>query len=275
MLTVLSVSLLLLSCTIVHNQFYYPTRGASEYTPASAGLAYEDVYFSSTDGTRLHGWFIPSIGETRGVILHVHGNAGKLQDHLSAVLWLPQEHYAVFTFDYRGYGLSDDKNPTPKDLMEDTRSAIAYLKNRKELNAQKLLIFAQSLGGNNAVAAVGERKIDGIAGIVLDATFYSYKSIADDKILGAGLFVSDQYSASQFIRQLSPIPIFFLHGDRDSVIPWQHSQKLFEAAEQPKQLCIVPDAGHLSVLNNRNIQEEVLKFFDKSLRGEKTTHSPV
>ncbi|MDR1463234.1 MAG: alpha/beta hydrolase [Azoarcus sp.] len=270
LLTAFTALILFVSCSMGHKLFYHPSRGASESTPAGAGLAYENVYFSSADGTRLHGWFIPALGETRGVILHVHGNAGKLQDHLHGILWLPQEHYAVFTFDYRGYGLSDDKDPTPKDLMEDTQAAITYLKNRPEPGAQKPLILAKSIGGNNAVAAVANGSGDSIAGIVLDATFYSYKSIANDKFPGAGFLVSDQYSASQFIRQLAPIPLFFLHGDRDSVIPWQHSQKLFKAAGYPKQIRIIPNAGHLSALDDPDIQKEVLKFFTDSLHGEKS-----
>ncbi|GHT91352.1 alpha/beta hydrolase [Betaproteobacteria bacterium] len=261
LLTVLSAPLILFGCAFAQKQFYYPLRGASQFTPANAGLAYEDVYFSSADGTRLHGWFIPALGETKGVILHVHGNAGKLQDHLAGILWLPQEHYAVFTFDYRGYGLSDDKTPNPKGLMEDTQAAIAWLKNRPETNAQKLLILAQSLGGNNAVAAVANGSREGIAGIVLDATFYSYSSIANDKLFGAGIFLCDKYSASQLIGQLAPIPVFIVHGDRDRVIPYQHAQKLFAAAGQPKTLRIVKDAGHLFTLDDAPVRAEVLNFF--------------
>jgi alpha-beta hydrolase superfamily lysophospholipase len=245
--------------------FYYPARGQSLRTPKDAGLPYEDVYFESRDGARLHGWFIPATGKTRGVVLHVHGNSGRLEHNLEPVLWLPREGYAVLTFDYRGYGLSEDKKPTPRALMEDTQAAIAYLQGRKETDSRKILILSQSLGGNNAVAAIAQGKIDGIAGMVLDATFYSYKTIADDKFPGAGRLLHDQYSASRFVGQLSPIPLFFLHGDADEVIPWQHSQRLFEAAKPPRQIHIVPRARHLRALEARDVREEVLRFFAESL----------
>jgi fermentation-respiration switch protein FrsA (DUF1100 family) len=250
------------------SMFYYPWRGESTHTPADAGLPFEEVYFNSQDGTRLHGWYIPAVGETKGVVLQVHGNAGKLESHLGPVLWLPKEHYAVFMFDYRGYGLSDDKKPNPKALMEDTQSAIHYLKNRKDIDASKLLIIGQSLGGNNTVAALTHGQFEGIAGIVLDATFYSYKTIANDKISGGGILVSDKYSANQSIRQLAPIPLLFLHGDEDEVIPYKHSQMLFEAAGEPKQIIIVPHVGHLYTLDEREIQEQVLKFFEDCLSRE-------
>lgn len=249
----------------ISSPFYYPVRGASTYTPKSAELPFEDVYFTSQDGTRLNGWYIPAVGETKGIVLQVHGNTGKLEFQLDPVLWLPGEHYAVFMFDYRGYGLSDDKKPDPKALMEDTQSAILYLKNRKDIDTSKLLILGQSLGGNNTVAALAHAPFDGIAGIVLDATFYSYKTIANDKISGSGSLVNDEYSANHFIHQIAPIPLLFLHGDADEVIPYQHSQRLFEAAGEPKQIVIVPHARHLNALYQREIQERVLKFFEDCL----------
>jgi fermentation-respiration switch protein FrsA (DUF1100 family) len=262
-LSVLAASALLLPGAI-QNLFYYPKRGSNGYTPESAGLPYEDVYFSSADGTRLHGWFIPAVGETKGVVLHVHGNTGNISSSLPVIAWLPGKNYAVFTFDYRGYGFSDDKSPTPKGLMEDTQSAIAYLQRRNDIDTRKLLIFAQSLGGNNAVAAVAEGRKEGIAGIALDATFYSYKAIANDRFPGAGLLFSDRYSACQLIQNLAPIPLLFLHGDNDPVIPWQHSQKLFEAAEPPKQFHTVPGGGHLSSWDDPALRAELLKFFEGS-----------
>ncbi|MDR1935453.1 MAG: alpha/beta hydrolase [Candidatus Accumulibacter sp.] len=247
----------------VEGRFYYPRRGASAYTPQSVGLAYEDVYFSSVDGARLHGWFIPALGKARGLVLQVHGNAGRLENHLDSIRWLPEKGYAVFAFDYRAYGLSEDKTPTPKALMEDTQSAIAYLQSRKDMAAPKLWLLAQSLGGNNAIAAKAHGKIGGVAGMVLDSTFYSYQSIVNDKIPGAGIFISDRYSASQFIAQLAPLPLFFLHGDQDRTIPWQHSQKLYELASAPKQIRILPGVRHMGALESPEVRAAILRFFEQ------------
>jgi fermentation-respiration switch protein FrsA (DUF1100 family) len=264
-ITFISLSIAWLLTVAAESLFYYPVRGKSLYTPKSAGLPFEEIYFTSQDGARLHGWYIPAVGEQKGVVLHVHGNMGKLEFHLDPVVWLPREHYAVFMFDYRGYGLSENQTPSPKALMEDTQSAIRYLKNRKDIDAGNLLILAQSLGGNNAVAALAHGQFDGIAGIVLDATFYSYKTIANDKFPGGGILVSDDYSASQSIQKIAPIPLLFLHGDEDEVIPYKHTQMLFEAAKSPKQMKIVPRTRHLDALYQREIQETVLKFFDDCL----------
>jgi fermentation-respiration switch protein FrsA (DUF1100 family) len=246
--------------------FYWPVPGGGARTPANAaGLPFEDVHFASRDGTRLHGWFIPAVGDTRGVVLHVHGNGGHVGFNLDAVLWLPAEHYAVFMFDYRAYGLSASAPPNPRALMEDTQAAIAYLKSRPDIDASRLLILAQSLGGNNAVAALAHGGFDGIAGVVLDATFHSYKAIAHDKFPGGGLLVSDDYSASRLIHRLAPIPLLFLHGDRDEVVPFKHSHRLFACAGEPKRLIVIPGAVHLEAVFRPEIRAKVLEFFDACL----------
>jgi alpha-beta hydrolase superfamily lysophospholipase len=250
-------------------QFYYPVRGASTNTPQSQGLAFEEVYFSSRDGVRLHGWFIPAVGEEKGVVLHVHGNARKIGDHLGAVAWLPREHYGVFMFDYRGYGLSADESPSPQALMEDTQAALLWLRERTDVDPEKILVLGQSLGGNNAVAALAlpdsEGKSTNVAGVVLDATFESYSAIASDHVPIFGRLLSDRYSANRHIHTLAPIPLLFLHGDQDTLINWQHSQRLFERALPPKEIIIVPGAGHVRALNEPKVRQEVLRFFEACL----------
>ncbi|MCL2876501.1 MAG: alpha/beta hydrolase [Betaproteobacteria bacterium] len=261
---------LVTSC-VAERQFYYPLRGESVNTPKTQGLAFEDVYFSSRDGTKLHGWFIPAVGESRGVVLHVHGNAGNLGTQFDMISWLPAEHYGLFMFDYRGYGLSEGERLSPRALMEDTQAALAWLRQRPGVDPGKILVLGQSLGGNNSVAALalpdGDGKTGDVAGVVLDSTFESYSAIASDYHPNLGWLLSDRYSANQHIRQLAPIPLFFLHGDQDAVVLWQHSQRLFETALPPKQIRIVPGAEHVRALDDPDIRQEVLRFFESCLNA--------
>ena len=174
-------------------------------------------------------------------------------------------------FDYRGYGLSDDKRPTPHALMEDTQAALAWLKQRPDVVPEKILVLGQSLGGNNTVAALALPSEDGktgnVAGVVLDATFESYSAIASDHAPALGWLLSDRFSANRHIRKLAPLPLLFLHGEQDTLIVWQHSQRLFDTALPPKQIRIVPGAGHLMALENADVRQEVLRFFESCLNG--------
>ena len=48
------------------------------------------------------------------------------------------------------------------------------------------------------------------------------------------------------------VPVLFLHGGADSVIPPDMSQQLYAAAPEPKQLLIIPDAEHVSIYRQGN-----------------------
>ncbi|BEP58272.1 alpha/beta hydrolase [Variovorax sp. V118] len=232
----------------VQSMFYYPDRVRYE-TPDALGLRYENVRFTSADGTRLSGWFIPAAGRAdpkaaKGTVVHFHGNAQNMSSHWRFVAWLPAQDYNVFVFDYRGYGESDGE-PEPRGVFEDSNAALDHVRARADVDASRLFVFGQSLGGTNAIAAVGSGNRAGVKAVAIESTFYSYRSIANDKLPGAGLLVRDDYAASKFVAALAPIPLLLIHGTADAVIPHHHSQRLLADAKEPKQLIEVPGAGHL------------------------------
>lgn len=263
--------LLLGAC--VQDAFYYPDR-VLYGTPADAGLAYEDLTFNSSDGTLLSGWFIPAVGiadskQAKGTVIHFHGNAQNMSAHWEFVSWLPRRGFNVFVFDYRGYGKSAGR-PEPQGLFADSNSALNYLRNRKDIDPERLFVFGQSLGGTNAIAAVGSGNRNGIKAVAIEATFYSYTSIANDKVPGSGLLMDNRYSASNFVARIAPIPLLLIHGDSDPVIPHAHSLRLLADAQVPKTLVTVTDGGHIEALTprfGRRYQDTLLDFFEQSLRS--------
>ena len=102
--------------------FYYPTRDEPQ-TPRDLGLNFERMEFSSKDGTKLHGWFIPAKGAAaKATIVFSHGNAGSLGHHLPFVSWLPAEGFNLVMYDYRGFGKSEGKIDR-KGMTEDAAAA--------------------------------------------------------------------------------------------------------------------------------------------------------
>ena len=80
---------------------YFPSQELS-MTPLSVGLNYEDVYLTTTDGIKLHGWFIP--GQSEIVLVWFHGNTGNIGDRLDYLNLMHTNVEAnIFIFDYRGY----------------------------------------------------------------------------------------------------------------------------------------------------------------------------
>ncbi len=266
-----AVPFMLAGC--VQSMFYYPDSVRYE-TPDVLGLRYEPVQFNSADGTRLSGWFLPAADrknprEVKGTVVHFHGNAQNMSTHWRFVAWLPKQGYNVFVFDYRGYGESAGK-PEPKGVFEDSNAALNYVRSRSDVDPERLFVFGQSLGGTNAIAVVGSGNRAGVKAVAIESTFYSYSAIANDKLSGAGLLVSDTYASSKFVAAISPIPLLLIHGTADHVIPSTHSQRLLADAREPKRLIEVPGAGHLEPMTalrfGHTYRQALTDFFEASMQ---------
>jgi fermentation-respiration switch protein FrsA (DUF1100 family) len=256
--------------------FFYPRRDFVA-NPHLDRVVHEDVFFETPDGVRLHGWFLRPNAEPRGTILFFHGNAENISTHVNAVLWLAMEGYQVFLIDYRGYGRSEG-TPDMEGIHVDALAAIDRLFRMGGVNKDRIVVFGQSLGGAVAVYAVANSPHrDRIRALVIDSAFSGYRRIAREKIADVlllwpfqaplSLLVTDRYSPSRWIGRVGPVPVLILQGDADKVVPVRHGEMLYRLAEEPKQLWIVPGAGHIQALSDGNIRKRLLLYLDFVLRG--------
>ena len=254
--------------------FYWPDQG-SYSDPAAQGRHVEDVWFTAADGTRLHGWFLPAVGPARGSVLYYHGNSQNLTAHYWYVSWLPEAGYNLFLFDYRGFGQSAG-HPDRDGLALDSIAALQYIQTRPDVDKKSLVIFAQSLGGACALAALGETEGRLTRAIAVDSTFYSYRGVAEDvlkKHWASWLFswplatwgVTDDHSPSLTLSRLAPTPLLVIHGDADQIVPFSQGQRLFEQAGQPKQFILVPGGHHCDAVDSPAYRKLLLDFFAQSI----------
>lgn len=224
--------------------FYFPTYDEPA-TPAKWGFKYDDVEFESTDGTKLHGWFLPSaLRQSKGTVVFSHGNAGSLGHHLGFVLWMVEAGYQVFMYDYRGFGKSGGELDR-QGMVEDVRSAFSYVGSRKDVDATRLISYGHSLGGAKSVAAFSGDPIKGLKAIVIDGTFSSYQAMA--RLVGGDLgaqLITDKLSPKQRIGLIRETPLLVIHGDMDQVVPLSQGRELFALANEPKTLFEVKGGSH-------------------------------
>lgn len=277
---ILVVMALSLSCQgCVSGLFYQPDRKLYD-TPDKHGLKYEEVFFRSKDGTQLGGWFLPAVGEPKGTVIHFHGNAQNMSAHFGFVSWLPAQGFNLFVFDYRGYGTSAGK-ATREGVHEDSLAALDYIAARPGIDHNRLLVLGQSLGGANAIAAVGSRPHPGIRAVAIESAFSSYREIVKDKI-GAipllsllrtplsCLLIGNDYSPDAAIAAISPTSLLIIHGTDDGVIPVSHGKRLFELAREPKQLWIVEGGGHIEAFVDAGsaYRRRLATFYDEALKKQ-------
>jgi len=262
-------SSLLQACSGV---FFHP-QSAMVLTPERIGLAYEDVYFKSPDGVRLHAWYLPAQGEARGTVLFLHGNAENISTHIASVYWLPAQHYNVLLLDYRGYGTSAGSVSIEGSLM-DIEAAAAWLAPRPEVRAQGMAVLGQSLGGAMAVYAVAHSRYRAeIKALVIDSAFSSFRRIVREKLATfwltwplqwpLSLTVGDRYSPIYAIPDISPIPVLIIHSEHDQVVPVRHAEDLFAAAKEPKALWLAPEGGHIQALTHEDYRRRLTEYLDR------------
>ena len=223
---------------------FFPDREVLS-TPGDAGLVYEDVTFTASDGVKLHGWFVP--GDGKRVIIWFHGNAGNIGHRVeNLVLMREQLRVSVFLFDYRGYGNSEGA-PSEQGLYLDAEAALGYTKTRSGLEADEgIVYFGRSLGA--AVAVELATRYPPRA-LVLESPFTSIQGMAQklhpvvSKLVPLGLVVQSRFDALAKIGQVRT-PVMVLHGDQDDMIPIEMGRELFEAANEPKAFYAISGASH-------------------------------
>ena len=248
--------------------FYFPTKTAPD-TPKTHGQAYEDVSFKSQDGTKLHGWFMnPAKGvKVKGTIVYSHGNAGSVGYHLPFVLWMIENGYQVLLYDYRGFGKSEGTIER-KGLVEDVHAAFDYVKTRKDVDAKRLISFGHSLGGAKSLAALGQKMIPGVRGVVSFAGFASYQDMARHFAGDMGVkLVSDDLSARDLVEKIAPIPVLIIHGTADGTVPFSQGELLFKKAKEPKTFFKIKEGNHAQALsmNNQEYRKKILEWLAKVL----------
>ena len=242
---------------------FFPERGLKA-TPADIGLEFEDVFFSTSDGVKLHGWYVPADSDV--TLLWFHGNAGNLGNRLEHMLL---SHVIlgvnIFIFDYRGYGLSEGA-ASESGTYIDGEAAVSYLRDERGVDTEEqLILYGHSLGG--AVAVEVSRR-NPSRGLIVESTFTSVKDMAKSlypylpSSIVTSLMQAEYDSLSKIAGARAPVMV--IHGDEDTTVPLAEGRALYEAARQPKRIYTVEGAAHNDVyaIGGARYFEAIRRFID-------------
>lgn len=111
-------------------------------------------------------------------ILMFHGNAGNI-GHRVPIAKIIEENTGcnVLMLEYRGYGMSTG-TPNEEGLMIDAQTGLDWIRNSKETEGNKIVVYGQSLGGAVAIQLVAKnQKAGDVAGLILENTFTSIRKL--------------------------------------------------------------------------------------------------
>lgn len=199
-------------------------------TPADLGLVFEDLNFTSQDGTSLNSWFVPA-ENAQYTVLFCHGNGGNISHRLDTISLFNKLPVNFFIFDYRTYGRSGG-SMSERGLHEDAAAAWNYLTVTRKVAPEKIIVVGRSLGGAVAAQLAAEHSP---GGLILESAFTSLPEIAQEKMpfLPASWLLNYKLSTIDNLAKVK-CPVLIIATPDDNIIPFAHGKKLFARAPEPK-----------------------------------------
>ena len=194
-----------------------------------------DLAIETSQGT-ITGILHPSEGGT-GAVIWVSGALGGFNGPAGGLYpWLAR--------DLLRYGISSLRITYrwPNELGDCVLDTLAAASVLKGLGAQDLVIVGHSFGGAVAILA-GSLSL----------------------LTRAVIALSSQLFGTHTVDQLSPRALYLLHGAADERLPARSSVEIFTRAREPKQLVIVPGAGHSLIEAADRVREQVQAWLWEAL----------
>lgn len=238
---------LLIDNPFVLSMLFHPRRAQ----PGTSRLPdTHDGTVPTSDGTLL-GYRLYKTAAQK-LIVFFHGNGEVASDYDDLAPFFQQTGASLLIMDYRGYGWSDGK-PLGSALLPDAEASFKGLPSILAAHGvpadTALFIMGRSLGSAPAVH-LAYTFPDAFKGLILDSAFAHTPSLMRTLGIPTALLqnIRDPFANEQKIASVQ-LPLLVIHGERDTLIPVEHGQRLQDASPSPKKILLrVPRAGHNDIL---------------------------
>lgn len=173
--------------------------------------------------------------------------------------------FSVFLISYRGYGKSDGTFPFEATVYSDARAAWSYLTEQKGVDPGSIFIYGHSLGGAVAIELATNHPEAG--GLIIEAAFTSIadmaRAIPRYRFFPLDFIVHQRFESIKKFGRLQ-VPVLYLHGTDDRLVPPEMSRDLFSQTASAKQLKFINGGGHnnSAVVGGDEYLQAVKNFID-------------
>ena len=224
-------------------------------------------------GVQLSGWRCAPGGESRANLVLLHGIADNRASLSGVIARFLARGLTMVAYDSRAHGNSDGSACTYGYFeKQDLRRVI------DSLEAEPLVLLGTSLG---AAVALQEAADDPrVAGIVAAEVFSDLKTVVRERapfVLSDGVikrafaiaeqrggFSIDAVDVTAAARKITR-PVLLVHGADDSDTSPDHSRRVYHALRGPKDLILVPGAGHNESLSQGAVWDRIERWIDALL----------
>ena len=189
------------------------------------------------------GWYSPAKGNLPTVMVF-HGNASAIDSNLHIFRDLQQAGYGVWSVGYPGYPGSQG-SPTQENIVAAARDQYQHL---YSIGVERIVFYGTSLGSGVASQVTAQHRPDLL---ILDAPFNSVADIARQNmpILPTDVLLKDKWRSDKALEGVD-VPLIWIHGTNDRIIPMTQGQKLFDGYGGPKSAHVISGASHINTWLN-------------------------
>ena len=215
---------------------------------------YTEIQTQTKDELTLTHWYAK---KGQACIVVLHGNAGNIEGRAYKFKFLADQGYSLLLVSYRGYG-DNPGQPTEADLISDSALALEWLIKQEGRSSEKIVLLGESLGSGVAIALATQYPVKGL---IFDGAYSSITEVGQSAypLIPVRWLLKDTWDSKSRIQKVQA-PMLFIHSKKDSVIPFRFSQRLFQAANEPKKSLWLEDSGHNDNLEIESARKSILDF---------------
>jgi putative redox protein len=190
-------------------------------------------------------------------------------------------------FNFRGCGGAEG-NIDMLGWTRDLKAALDYLAGLDGVDISRLFLLGSSGGAAISVyVAASDPRVAGVVTFACPAEFGFLTNGERAKALverfrTIGLIKDADFPPSldewlggfrevspiRFVDKISPRPLLLIHGEKDDLVPVEHATRLYQSADEPKELLLLPDAGHRLRFDERAITAALDWLLQQSRPGK-------
>lgn len=241
---------------------------------------------SATDNLKLVADYVPAKKKTGKTVVVAHGFMGKKEDQAQQIRMFHNLGYNVLAPDDRAHGQSEGKVIGYGWLDKDDYAKWINKVIKHNGKKSQIALYGVSMGGATVMMTSGINLPSQVKAIIEDC---GYTSLKDELFYEAGVLYKappvplvrilswvaiakagyNLYDASS-VKQLqnNHLPVFFIHGDKDTFVPTKMVYKNYHATKGPKKLWVAKNAKHAETFKDypKEYERKVEKFLNNYIR---------
>lgn len=196
------------------------------------------------------------------LMIFCHGNGcdiGSMQYTLST--FATALNMYILSFEYPGYGLCPATSPSQKTINNHAERTFAFVRDAFQWPTERILLYGHSIGSGAACHLASTQPI---AALILQSPYTAIRDLIREKAGIFSFFVSGQSWDNLEAMKAIKCPVLFIHGQDDTLIPFNHSETLHDACTntQGKKLVLLPKEDHNS-MSETTLLKYITPFLSK------------